>query len=137
MYKFESELVKKFEGYLRLSQNPFEEVEIGFEFNYRSGKVDVVAKTTNYELISFEAKLLNWRKALAQAYRATSFSHYSYVVLPESIAFAALQFDYEFNSRKVGLCSVANNGIVIHISAPRCNPFQPWLTNSALKYISC
>jgi len=137
MYKFESELVKEFDEYLRIVQCPFEQVETGFEFNYLSGKVDVVAKNIICELYSFEAKLLNWRKALAQAYRATSFSHYSYVVLPERIAFNALDFDYEFTNRKVGLCSVNKIGIFIHISAPRCNPFQPWLTNSALKYISC
>lgn len=137
MYKLESELVKEFEESLRFSANPFAEVEIGFEFNYKSGIVDVVAKTINYELISFEAKLRNWRKALSQAYRATSFSHYSYVVLPEAIAFVALEFDWEFISRKVGLCSVASDGISIHISAPRCSPIQPWLTNSALNHISC
>ncbi len=137
MYRFESELVNEFEEYLRIAQCPFEQVETGFEFNYSSGKVDVVAKNIGCDLYSFEAKLLNWRKALTQAYRATSFSHFSYVVLPERTALTALNFDYEFINRKVGLCSVNKKGIYIHISAPRCSPFQPWLTNSALKYISC
>ncbi|CAN5140223.1 hypothetical protein BH20ACI1_BH20ACI1_08160 [soil metagenome] len=137
MYRFESDLVKEFEQYLRVGQYPFEQFEVGFEFNYLSGKVDVIAKNITCELFSFEAKLLNWRKALTQAYRATSFSHYSYVILPEQIALTAVDFDHEFINRKVGLCSVNKDGIFIHISAPRCSPFQPWLTNSALKFISC
>jgi hypothetical protein len=137
MFRFESELVKEFEEYLHIVQYPFEQVETGFEFNYSSGKVDVVAKNIGCDLYSFEAKLLNWRKALTQAYRATSFSHFSYVVLPEQTALTALNFDCEFINRNVGLCSVNNNGILIHLAAPRCKPFQPWLTKSALEYISC
>lgn len=137
MYRFESELVLDFEQFLSIGLDPFEDVRTGFEFNYLSGRVDIIARNDISELFSFEAKLLNWRKALAQAYRATSFSHYSYVILPEYIACNVLNYDIEFTNRKVGLCSVNNNGIVVLISAPRCVPFQPWLTEAALKHISC
>jgi hypothetical protein len=135
MFQLESQLVGKLEDILVDTDNPFSELAIAFEFDYQAGRVDVIATNTNGELFAFEAKLSRWRGAVNQAYRNTSFTHYSYVVLPMLVARNALKFRYEFERRGIGLCSVGLEGIVIEIPASRRTPLQPWLTNSAMEYI--
>ena len=91
MYIYECDLVKDFENHIYKSENRFVKL------------VDVVGVTENQELISFEAKLKDWRSALQQAYRRTSFSHYSYVVLPKPIALKVVRYWHEFEMRGIGL----------------------------------
>lgn len=134
-YVLESELVKDLERLLVGTNNPFSWLKIGFEFDYRAGRVDVVAVNEFGELISFEAKLHRWRQAIHQAYRCTSFSHYSYVVLPEKEARKAAQYSHEFERRGIGLCSVGAAAITVEIEAAKNNPLQPWLTDSAIEHI--
>jgi predicted RecB family endonuclease len=136
MYRLESELVEELEAVLASSGNPFPKMAIAFEFNYQEGKVDVVASNGCGELFSFEAKLTRWRTAVHQAYRNTSFSHYSYVVLPAYAAKSALRSRHEFERRGIGLCSISDNGMTIEITASKRTPLLPWLTDSAMEYIS-
>ena len=135
MYSLEVHLVEDLKNNLNHEANPFNVTNIATEFNYLSGRVDIIAKSKTGLLIAFEAKLLKWKKALNQAYRNTSFSHFSYVVLPSSKIKLALKYDYEFLKRGVGLCSVNNEGVEIEIQALHNQPLQPWLTNLAFNYI--
>lgn len=134
-YSLESELVDELEGMLVSSENPFSQLKVASEFNYVEGKVDVIAANEAGELFSFEAKLNRWRTAVHQAYRNTSFSHYSYVVLPTQAAKHALKRRHEFELRGVGLCAVGAEGIKVEIPAVRKTPLRLWLTNTAMEYI--
>lgn len=136
MYTRESDLVRDFASLLRSHVAPWPDLDIAFEFNYQSGRVDVVGTNSMSELFSFEAKLTRWREALHQAYRSTSFSHHAYVVMPELGAQKAAMYYHEFELRGVGLCSMSNNGIAIEIPAFRQQPFLTRLTGNALEYIT-
>lgn len=136
MFDRESELVTALEHSLGDESCPFAQLMIAFEFNYHEGCIDVVGRNGKGELFGFEAKLSYWQKAVHQAYRNTSFTHYSYVVLPEAVARKAVRARHEFERRGIGLCSIAQEGVFIEIEAARKTPLRPWLTDSALEYIN-
>jgi hypothetical protein len=135
MYKSEAMLVEDFMAELSKHKNPLDIWDFAVEFNYQNGRVDVIGTSTNGELISVEAKLIKWQKALNQAFRNTSFSHFSYVLLPKEIADRVKKYAEEFVRRSVGLCSYCNSYINIEIAAKKKEPIQPWLTQSAFAYI--
>jgi hypothetical protein len=135
-FEVEASLVAQLETKLSEPGNPFELLRSALEFNYLSGKVDIVGHTREGDLVAFEAKIDRWSDALHQAYRNSAFAHYSYVVLPEANAGNALKAEHEFERRGVGLCSFGNSGIKIEIPASKKEPLQPWLTNSALTFIN-
>jgi hypothetical protein len=135
MYSLEKNLVKDFEDHIEQGQAPFSVSSLAFEFDYRNGRVDIIGKSHDGSLLSFEAKLTDWKKALNQAYRNTGFSHYSYVVLPRDVAVKARKHSYEFTRRKVGLCFVDDMKIGVEIPALRMTPIQPWLTESAMRLL--
>jgi predicted RecB family endonuclease len=135
MFELESQLVGELEGILVSADNPFSQLALAFEFNYQAGKVDVIATNDCGELFAFEAKLTRWRIAVNQAYRNTSFSHYSYVVLPASAARNAVKWRHEFERRGIGLCSLGVDGMTVEIPASKRTPLLPWLTDSAMEYI--
>lgn len=135
MFRFESRLVRRLAEFLSIPNRHFPHLRIGFEFDYRSGRVDVIGVTRNGRLVAFEAKLTRWRDALDQAYRNTSFSHYSYVVLPENQATSALRKRHEFERRGVGLCAIGVGGVSIMVPAMQNRPLQPWLTKSASEFV--
>jgi hypothetical protein len=103
-----------------------------FEFLFMGGKTDVIGVTGKGTVYSFEAKLKRWRKCLDQAYRNTSFSHYSYVVLPGDTVHKALQEEELFQKRGVGLCSMEGGKLRLHIRPKKLQPLQPWLTQRAV-----
>ena len=135
MYELESDLVKDFQAVISGVPDTFRIIAMASEFNYVEGKVDLIAKDSNGDLVAFEAKLFRWRNALNQAYRNSSFAHYSYVVLPETTLENAVSHIGEFHRRGVGLCFFGLSGLRVEIPATRRNPIQPWLTNIALSYI--
>lgn len=135
MFQLESQLVQKLEGLLGSDNNPFTPLALAAEFNYVEGRVDLVASNGDGELFSFEAKLKRWKTAVHQAFRNTSFSHYSYVVLPADAVHQAIKRRHEFERRGVGLCAVAHHGLIVHIPATRQRPLLPWLTTTAIEYI--
>jgi hypothetical protein len=135
VYELEIDLVKDFQTTVYGTPNAFTIIAMASEFNYVEGKVDIIAKNNNGDLIAFEAKLSRWRDALNQAYRNSSFAHYSYVVLPETTSENAISHINEFYRRGVGLCSFGSSGLRIKIPATKRNPIQPWVTNMALSYI--
>jgi len=137
MFVKESHLVDELVTQLTSSGNPFAAVRIASEFGYLNGRADVVAVTSDQLLITFEAKLIKWKKALDQAYRNSAFSHYSYVVLPTSMRSIAMKRRHEFERRGVGLCSIGIDHFEIDIQARKKNPLQPWLTESAFDHVEC
>ena len=118
------------------SQNtPWKCVSIAREFFYVRGRTDVIALDANGNIIAFEAKLHDWRTALQQAFKNTSFANISYVVLPQDVALRAFQYSYDFHRYSVGLCAILNSGINILIEAPFQEPLQPWLSSLAVEEI--
>src|SRR5215813_3043218 len=113
MYNSEKALVDKFVAKLRSSGSPWGSVSIRREFRYEGGLTDVIAIQEQGQLLAFEAKLVKWREALIQAYRASFFAHRSYVLLPESTARIAERYIAEFRGRRVGLCSIKGEDLRI------------------------
>lgn len=130
-YDTEESLVTRLLGVLRSVQCPWGTVSVSQEFDYRTGRTDVVALTQGNEIIAFEAKLARWRTALHQAFRNTFFSHYSYVILPEPIALNAIAHSREFEIRRVGLCIVTDCTLQVLLPAPKVDPINAWLSAKA------
>src|SRR5437868_3690305 len=136
LFSSERELVQNFVlQALDKRQSPFAAPQIAKEFYYLNGRIDVVALGKNRRLLGFEAKLTKWRDALHQAYKNSSFCHFSYVLLPAEISARAFRARDCFLQRRVGLCSLDNGRIIIKIRAPLNKPLQPWLTKSAKEFI--
>ncbi len=64
--------------------------------------------------ISLEAKLHDWRRALAQAYRYRRFSTYSFVLLPAATSSGAVNNLELFRQHDVGLVTLGADGLSIH-----------------------
>jgi len=117
-----------------LPTSPFAEFgpnAISTEFDFRRGRTDIILLTSSNDVIAIEAKLEKWRIALDQAYRNTSFSHYSYVLLTEKAANLAIKHNDEFYVRNIGICFLSHQRIQILQKAVRTEPIQLWLYNRA------
>ena len=64
--------------------------------------------------ISLEAKLHDWKRALAQAYRYRGFSNCAFVLLPAGTASTAMNNLELFRRHDVGLVTVGTDGLRIH-----------------------
>ncbi len=135
MFESEETLTQVFDIALSKKHSPFTPRYVAREFDYREGRTDVIAFDRNGNLLAFEMKLDKWKQALHQAYRNSSFAHYSYVVVPLQTALRAAMQEHEFLRRGVGLCSVDGTRIRIEIHAIRVEPLRPWLTESAIEYM--
>ena len=132
-YESEEAFVNSFCSLLNSGGSPWGNLRYAREFNYIRGKTDLVALRNNTEVLAFEFKLVKWRVALVQAYRNTCFSHYSYMVLPEKVAFRALSHDVDLNLRAVGVCSIQDGKIKVLHRACRTDPIQPRLSSRAIE----
>ena len=94
MYCLEAHLVSDFKNHIKSPHNRYSISHFATEFYYKSGRVDIIGQSGKGYLYSFEAKLRDWKKALDQAYRYTSFSHFSYILLPKKIAKKAKKHDH-------------------------------------------
>lgn len=131
-FSTEEELVRAFAATISSRRSSLPQMTLSFEFAFLGGKTDIIGVTGIGTVHSFEAKLKSWRKCLDQAYRSTSFSHYSYVVLPASIVDKAISHEHLFLVRGVGLCSMEDGKLRLHIRPKRHHPLQPWLTQRAV-----
>lgn len=136
MYDSERELVDDFTRALTDGPDLWGAVDFAEEFYFMRGRTDVVALTAEGDVIAFEAKLLDWRYALHQAYRNTCFAHESYVVLPCHMARRAIRSEAEFTRRGVGLCTVEDGLLKIIHPARKARPLQGWLSDRAAAHIS-
>lgn len=130
----ESELVAQF---VPIAQNSkeFRFNKTTLEWSHSSGSVDVLGFCENSgELFAIEAKLTNWRKALLQAYRNTSYAHRAYVLLPKEYAHRAEKRKEEFSELGIGLCSFDGKTIKIIFRAKKQKPILRWLREKAIQH---
>ena len=127
----EAELVREFLTKLQGGKSPWGPVDTAIEWDYRSGVADVLARNQSRDLIAFEAKLSDWRRACHQAYRSTAYADVAYVVLPETVASRAARESEVFARYGVGLVSCSVRGIDVVIEAKLCEPLLKWLTARA------
>lgn len=92
--------------------------EAGFLKKISSGHYRVVKeyKLITDTIISIEAKLKNWKRALHQATRYKRFSNMSYVLLDRKHIRPALKNIHIFQEKNIGLLSMDNDGYSIHYS---------------------
>ena len=129
----ESDLVNQFVNRTKNS-TAFNFKQTILEWPHTSGIVDVLAFCDqSSELYAFEAKLTNWRTALLQAYRSTSYAHRVYVLLPKEFVHRAQKHRSEFTELGVGLCSFDGESIKIVFKARKQKPILNWLREKALK----
>ncbi|NTV13452.1 MAG: hypothetical protein HGA96_05915 [Desulfobulbaceae bacterium] len=73
---------------------------------------------------SFEMKLKNWKRALAQAFKYKAFSEFSYVVIDHHYARPALENINRFQKANIGLLSIDINGkIYSHVKPIKETPY--------------
>lgn len=76
-------------------------------------------------IVSIEAKLSEWQKALRQAYRYREYSHQSWVLLDAAKAAPALAQIERFTRSGIGLASINTRGqLFIHYEPPVAAPFS-------------
>lgn len=92
----------------------------------------------NKEVISIEAKLKNWKRALVQAYKYRTFSRKSYVYMDIDYINAPLENIDEFKKFNVGLAGVSETGITVYYEPKEEEPFSEKLYKKALEsFESC
>jgi hypothetical protein len=132
MFQTENNLVDAFISHLGSDSSPWVTRAFVREFDYISGRTDILSLSMGNEIIAFEAKLSNWRKAMHQAWRNTSFANQVYVVLPRKHATAAIKNRAEFDERGVGLCVVDEMGVEVVVPCSTHQPVMPWLNRKAM-----
>ena len=130
-FESESSLVERLLAHLRSGGSPWGEVEATTEWDYRTGVADVLVRTKGRELVAFEAKLTDWRRASHQAYRSTAYACRAYVVLPAQVAHRVTANAKAFGRFGVGLCAVDTCKIAVLIEASLSEPLLPWLHRRA------
>ena len=132
-FMLEEELVQELLNQLGKGSLAKEMKGISVEFDYVSGRTDVIAvcdKKNN--VYAFEAKLKNWKVALHQARRNTCYAHYTYVVLPH-VARAALNNAVNFRKFGVGLIFITQDSTMLVAVKPlKHKPLMPWVTSRAV-----
>ena len=131
-YLNEEALVNTFVACLNGGVSPWGTLNVVKEFFYQRGRVDLVGVAEDEEVIAFEAKLMRWRHALQQAYRNKCFAHRSYVLLPHKVAEHAFRYRIEFERRRVGLCTILENRLLVLCDSLKVEPLQPWLSCQVL-----
>jgi len=135
-YPTEAKLVDELCEELSSADFPVSCEKHGLEFNYASGKTDLIAICAKGKLHAFEAKLTKWQKALDQARRNSCYAHYSYVVLPKMNAKTAIKNRNKFRQHGVGLLTFGNGKPKLEIRPVSRKPFVPWLTEAAKAFAS-
>ena len=89
-----------------------------------------------HELISVEAKLRDWRRALDQATRYLYYSDQAWVLLDDTSVQTARQIINDFEFRNVGLASISTAGVVTKYFLPEKSEMirthDRWVVNSEL-----
>lgn len=132
MFNSESEMVEIMLDLINQGACPWTPSGVATEFDYSNGRTDVIALLDKDVVVAIEAKLTRWRDALQQAYRNTCFAHWSVVVLPWDAAERAARHRAEFERRRIGLCAVGSDGVVVLIEPRQNQPLLPRLTTRAL-----
>jgi hypothetical protein len=131
----EADMVLRFVTALRHDKTVFGRVEITTEWDHRSGVVDVLARDREKSLITFEAKLAEWKRAFMQAYRNLSYADHAYVLLPPTVAEKAMLHHRQFESRGIGLCSFDGMKVNVLIVSQENAPLLPWVRKKAHEHL--
>lgn len=93
-----------------------EYAEAGFLQPLEQGKYKILKKykPITDTVISIEAKLKNWQRALQQAHRYKRFSHNSYVLLDDSKSRPALKNIALFRKYNIGLMTMNHDSYIVH-----------------------
>ena len=83
-------------------------------------------------VVSFELKLSDWKRAMIQAFRYRSFSHSSYVVMPEIAAESASRHADEFQQYGIGLLAFGPNGLRTLCESSFTIPYSPQLSSKVM-----
>ena len=135
-YLNESSMVQDLSAVVTRISGPVHCREVTREFDYASGRADLVGLGHKDRLHVFEAKLYKWRVALEQARRNACFAHYCYVALPEQAASSAVKARAEFQRHGVGLLIIRGQEARLAIRPRRNVPWLTWLTRTALARLS-
>lgn len=87
------------------------------------------------QVISFELKLLDWKRAMIQAFRYKSFSNLSYVVMPEESIECASRHLSEFQKYGIGLLSFGPKGLHTICDTFPSKPYSPQLSEKVLNKV--
>jgi hypothetical protein len=131
-YLTEQSLVNDLSFVVKDKNGPVSCHKITHEFDYASGRTDLLGLGRQNEIHAFETKLAKWREALNQARRSACFAHYCYVALPVKAANIALRFEREFVKHGIGLIALGMRQAELAIKPRRNEPLLPWLTKVAL-----
>lgn len=134
-FQLESDLLETFGTHLKQRDSPFRNLLLATEFDFTTGRSDLLGFDQASKVVAFEAKLDRWRTAVHQAYRNASFADLSFVVLPERAAATAMASQYEFGRRNIGLISVSELGMEILLSPEERPVLRPQLRERAVKYV--
>ncbi len=133
-YLTERSLVNDLSFVVKEKGSPVPCRKIIHEFDYSSGRTDLLGLGQQDEVHAFETKLSKWREALHQARRNACFAHYCYVALPIKAASTALKFEREFIKHGIGLVVLGMRQAELAIKPRRNDPLLPWLTKAALAH---
>ena len=81
--------------------------------------LDQPARRHRFRIVSVEAKLRNWQRALYQASRYRAFSDRSFVVMPRRWVGPAIQDVARFRRARIGLASLDGAGVLRVYTSPR------------------
>ena len=136
-FAYETELVAAAIQVLSAGLDAWGAVDFGLEFDYRCGRTDIIALSGDGSVIAIEAKLHDWRGALQQAYRNTSFASESYVLMPLARIPRVLTHATEFSRRGVGICVIEGGGLrIVHPAKRVDEPLLPVLSRRAAAFAS-
>ena len=130
-YKSEKSMSRDFESYLKshLGSTYYKEWQGLF------GVPDYVCfdkQGEDIQVVSFELKLTDWRRAMVQAFRYKSFSHLSYVVMPSGGVENARLHSDEFLQYGIGLMAFGPEGLHVICEPMPSMPYSPQLTDKVL-----
>lgn len=131
IFDTEARLVDLFVRSLQDGRTAFGSLQITTEWDHRSGFVDVLVRDRKNNLIAFEAKLKDWKRAFFQAYRNTAYANRTYILLPRKEAEKAMRYREDFELRGIGLCSMDGEGLQVLIEATEQDVLLAWLRNRA------
>jgi hypothetical protein len=133
-YLTEQSLVDDLSFVVKDKNSPVPCRQVAHEFDYASGRTDLLGLGKQDDVHAFETKLSKWREALDQARRNACFAHYCYVALPAKAARLALKSEREFIRHGVGLVVLGLQQANLAIKPRRNEPLLPWLTKAAIAH---
>lgn len=95
------------------------------------GIPDIMVK--DKQIISIEAKLKNWKRALEQAYKYRLFSEKSYVYMDEDYINAPLKNIENFKKFNIGLVGVSEKKMTTYFEPKQEEPFSNEFHEEAIK----